>query len=168
MRYSVKTTVERAVNIITLLILLFVVIYAIYILTSGRIHKPQNATVELDSLQQVMETVGPDGESAVLIEGTVYKPYCDFGYVDGVNILERIEISDPIAYSFVGEQFYIYYSNITNLPEKEWIASFGEDGSAGKITKNNCQMIWKAEDTETVPEWLESYRDDYLEATSQE
>ena len=165
MSYSRRKAITRTVNVIILIVMVLLLVYTIHVLTSGGRNKPQVPTVDLSDLAKVSESADQTGEGFVIIDGTVYKPFCDFGYIDGPNILERIETGDPVAYSLVGGRYYVYYSRITNLPENEWIASFGEDGSAGMITADNGQMLWKAEGAESVPEWLENYRKEYLEAT---
>lgn len=157
--YSLLKLIPYAV--ITLIIIALII--ALFYSTVFRGHtKVQEPSFDIGSIQQVQEALDEDDEGVVIINGSEYQPYCELVNQHGDSIIDQLMIGNPIAYGNPEGAIFTYFSPILNLPDGQWIASFGENGSAGVLTKENCQTLWKRTDADEVPEWLEAFRQKQL------
>lgn len=139
---------ETALSLIKLakyaILLLIAIGVGLFLWFNITFHKPIviEPTINIENLINIDDDIFVDDYFVIEIDGSEYEEYCEFDYKKMIK--RGFSFGEPVAYTYHrGPHYYSYYVPIIGLPEGEWFASFREDGSAGKISKKNCEFIWK-------------------------
>ena len=126
-------------------------------------HKSQKPSVDLTGIPLVdgIDISGSDPidaqEFSFRYEGRVYHCYLYFDNTDDIKLPSDLTIDDIVAYSIMDKDV-LYHAAFSGLSDEEWLVSFWENGSKGKVLANNIYIVWKSDEINTTPDWLNEFK----------